>query len=159
MRAAKAAAAADGDGKKEVSMDSVIKRRGPPKKKPMREIKKQQEAAAKAKKAAAEEARMKALREANGGRLTAEELGFFLRSGPDANRRANSNMDIQIANVQLYGGRQELLSDATLKLVFGTKYGLVGRNGTGKSTLLHAISERTIPMPVSYTHLTLPTKA
>ena len=147
VRAAKAAAAADGDGKKEVSMDSVIKRRGPPKKKPMREIKKQQEAAAKAKKAAAEEARMKAPREANGGRLTAEELGFFLRSGPDANRRANSNMDIQIANVQLYGGRQELLSDATLKLVFGTKYGLVGRNGTGKSTLLHAISERTIPMP------------
>jgi hypothetical protein len=29
VRAAKAAAAADGDGKKEVSMDSVIKRRGP----------------------------------------------------------------------------------------------------------------------------------
>lgn len=47
----------------------------------------------------------------------------------------------------LSGGKQELLSDATLKLVHGTKYGLVGRNGTGKSTLLHAIAERTIPMP------------
>ena len=152
VRAAKAAAAADGDEKKEISMDSVIKRKGPPKKKPMREIKKQQEEAAKAKKAAAEEARLKALREANGGRLTQEELGFFIRSGPDANRRANSNMDILISNVQLYGGRQELLSDATLKLVFGTKYGLVGRNGTGKSTLLHAISERTIPVP-SHLHI------
>ncbi|ACO66328.1 ATP-binding cassette superfamily [Micromonas commoda] len=61
-------------------------------------------------------------------------------------------MDILISNVQLYGGRQELLSDATLKLVFGTKYGLVGRNGTGKSTLLHAISERTIPVP-SHLHI------
>ena len=117
------------------------------KKKPMRNIKKEQEEAAKAKKAAAEEARLEALRKANGGRLSAEELGFFIRSGPDANRRANSNMDIQIMNVQLYGGKQELLQDATLKLVHGTKYGLVGRNGTGKSTLLHAIAERTIPMP------------
>ena len=67
--------------------------------------------------------------------------------GPDANRRANSNMDIQIGNIQLYGGRQELLTDATLKLVHGTKYGLVGRNGTGKSTLLHAMSTFPIPMP------------
>jgi hypothetical protein len=28
-------------------------------------------------------------------------------------------MDIQIHNVQLYGGKQELLSDATVKLVYG----------------------------------------
>ena len=34
----------------------------------------------------------------------------------------------------------------------GTKYGLVGRNGTGKSTLLHAISDRLIPMP-SHLHI------
>jgi len=117
------------------------------KKKPMRNIKKEQEEAARAKKAAAEARRLEELRVANGGRLSAEELGFFIRSGPDANRRANSNMDIQINGVQLYGGKQELLQDAVLKLVHGTKYGLVGRNGTGKSTLLHAISERTIPMP------------
>jgi len=42
---------------------------------------------------------------------------------------------------------QELLTDATLKLVFGTKYGLVGRNGTGKSTLLHAIADRQVKLP------------
>ena len=143
VRAAKAAAAADGDEKKEISMDSVIKRKGPLKKKPMREIKKQQEEA-KAKKAAAEEARLKALREANGGRLTQEELG----SSSDRPRRqspSNLNMDILISNVQLYG-RQELLSDATLKLVFGTKYGLAGRNGTG-SPPCSTPSRRTIPVP------------
>jgi ATPase subunit of ABC transporter with duplicated ATPase domains len=117
------------------------------KKKPMRNVKKEQEEAARAKRAAAELKRLEELRVANGGRLSAEELGFFIRSGPDANRRANSNMDIQINGVQLYGGKQELLQDAVLKLVHGTKYGLVGRNGTGKSTLLHAISERRIPMP------------
>ena len=148
VRAAKAAAGASGEAA--ISMSSVIvkKKPGPPKKKPMRAMKLEQEAAARAKKIAAEEKLAAERREASGGRLSQEELGFFQRSGPDVQiRRANSNMDIQISNVQLYGGRQELLSDATLKLVFGTKYGLVGRNGTGKSTLLHAISERTIPMP------------
>ena len=124
-----------------------IKKVGPSKKKPMLAKKREMEEAARAKKAEAEAKRELELRLANGGRLTAEELGFFIRSGPDANRRANSNMDIQIGNIQLYGGRQELLTDATLKLVHGTKYGLVGRNGTGKSTLLHAIADRTIPMP------------
>jgi ATPase subunit of ABC transporter with duplicated ATPase domains len=124
-----------------------IKKVGPSKKKPMLAKKREMEEAARAKKAAAEAKRELELRLANGGRLTADELGFFIRSGPDANRRANSNMDIQIGNIQLYGGRQELLTDATLKLVHGTKYGLVGRNGTGKSTLLHAIADRVIPMP------------
>ena len=116
-------------------------------KKPMRNIKREQEEAMRVKKEAAEKKRLEALRIANGGRLSAEELGFFIRSGPDANRRANANMDIQIDGVQLYGGKQELLRDAVLKLVHGVKYGLVGRNGTGKSTLLHAIADRTLPMP------------
>jgi ATP-binding cassette subfamily F protein 2 len=100
----------------------VKKKPGPPKKKPMRAMKLEQEAAARAKKIAAEEKLAAERREASGGRLSQEELGFFQRSGPDVQiRRANSNMDIQISNVQLYGGRQELLSDATLRLVFGKK--------------------------------------
>jgi len=37
-----------------------------------------------------------------------------------------------------------------VSLIFGRKYGLVGRNGTGKSTLLRAISAREIEVP---THL------
>ena len=153
VKAAKAAAATAAEGgEAAVSMDSVIKRRGPPKKKPQLAKKRELEEQAKAKKAAAAAKAAEERRAANGGRLSAEDLGFFIRSGPDCNRRANSNMDIQISNVQLYGGRQELLTDATLKLVHGTKYGLVGRNGTGKSTLLHAISDRLIPMP-SHLHI------
>lgn len=85
-------------------VDSTTQPRGPPKKKPQLVKKRELEEQAKAKKAAAEAKAMEQRRLANGGRLTAEELGFFIRSGPDANRRANSNMDIQIANVQLYGG-------------------------------------------------------
>lgn len=47
----------------------------------------------------------------------------------------------------LYGGKDELISNGTLALNFGCKYGLVGRNGTGKSTLLRAISRREIGIP------------
>ncbi|KAK9385877.1 P-loop containing nucleoside triphosphate hydrolase protein [Lipomyces mesembrius] len=39
----------------------------------------------------------------------------------------------------------EILGHAELKLKCGYRYGLIGRNGTGKSTLLRAISERLIP--------------
>ena len=46
-------------------------------------------------------------------------------------------------------GPREVLKEVYLAFYPGAKIGVLGRNGTGKSTLL----------PVSYTHLTLPTKA
>ncbi|EPE02328.1 abc transporter [Ophiostoma piceae UAMH 11346] len=39
----------------------------------------------------------------------------------------------------------EILADATLRLKAGERYALIGRNGTGKSTLLRAIAEKLIP--------------
>lgn len=109
-----------------------------------------------AKQKALEEAKAKEKAMANGNgnahhdpdrRPTAEELGFFIRSGPDAARRENLCMDMEIEGVTLYAGSQELISSATLKLSHGTKYGLIGRNGVGKSTMLRAINARTIPIP------------
>ncbi|KAF7592284.1 hypothetical protein BBP40_000415 [Aspergillus hancockii] len=40
---------------------------------------------------------------------------------------------------------RELLSDAYLRLKAGVHYGLIGRNGTGKSTLLRAIADKLVP--------------
>ncbi|KAJ5131505.1 uncharacterized protein N7515_007544 [Penicillium bovifimosum] len=40
---------------------------------------------------------------------------------------------------------RELISDAHLRLKAGVHYGLLGRNGTGKSTLLRAMAEKLIP--------------
>ncbi|KZF25583.1 putative ABC transporter [Xylona heveae TC161] len=40
---------------------------------------------------------------------------------------------------------RELVTDAHLRLKGGRHYGLVGRNGTGKSTILRAMSEKIIP--------------
>jgi ATP-binding cassette, subfamily F, member 3 len=41
-------------------------------------------------------------------------------------------------------GGQHLIEDANLKLVQGRKYGLVGRNGIGKTQLIDAISRHEI---------------
>jgi ATPase subunit of ABC transporter with duplicated ATPase domains len=39
----------------------------------------------------------------------------------------------------------EILGNATLKVKGGTCYALIGRNGTGKSTILKAVAEKLIP--------------
>ena len=51
-------------------------------------------------------------------------------------------MDIKCDGVTLYGGKQVLLSDAKFYINYGFKYGLVGRNGVGKTTLLRAIESK-----------------
>jgi ATP-binding cassette subfamily F protein 3 len=42
------------------------------------------------------------------------------------------------------GGGQPLLEDSVCRLVWGHCYGLIGRNGTGKSTLLKALAARRV---------------
>jgi ATP-binding cassette subfamily F protein 3 len=42
-------------------------------------------------------------------------------------------------------GQRDLLNEAVLKLVPGTHYGLIGRNGVGKSLLLRAVAYKWIP--------------
>ncbi|KAL4873824.1 hypothetical protein BDV12DRAFT_207551 [Aspergillus spectabilis] len=43
------------------------------------------------------------------------------------------------------GEARELIADAHLRFKAGVHYGLVGRNGTGKSTLLRAIADKLVP--------------
>jgi len=55
--------------------------------------------------------------------------------------------DIKIGkfSVSLHG--IELIKDATLELNHGNRYGLIGLNGTGKSTMLTVLGERQVPIP------------
>lgn len=50
--------------------------------------------------------------------------------------------DILLNNVMLIAGGKTLLDDAQLRLVQGRKYGLVGRNGIGKTTFINAICRK-----------------
>ena len=45
-------------------------------------------------------------------------------------------MDISVEDVTVGVPGKQLVIGAWLKLVYGHKYGLIGRNGIGKSTLL-----------------------
>ncbi len=61
-------------------------------------------------------------------------------------RARNMNMDIRVPNFDLHVGKGQLLLDnAELNISYGTRYGIIGRNGIGKSVLLRAISSREGP--------------
>jgi ATP-binding cassette, subfamily F, member 3 len=48
----------------------------------------------------------------------------------------NREKDIHVSNFNITFGGQILLENADLRIVYGRRYGLVGRNGIGKTTLL-----------------------
>lgn len=52
--------------------------------------------------------------------------------------------DVLLKNVNIIIDDKELLVDATLQFKAGVKYGLYGRNGVGKTTLLKSIADRTL---------------
>jgi ATP-binding cassette, subfamily F, member 2 len=55
--------------------------------------------------------------------------------------------DVKITAVSLVFHGRVLITDTTLELTYGRRYGLLGENGCGKSTLLKAIDKREYPIP------------
>eukprot|EP00002_Diphylleia_rotans_P033358 TRINITY_DN7081_c0_g3_i1.p1 TRINITY_DN7081_c0_g3~~TRINITY_DN7081_c0_g3_i1.p1 ORF type:complete len:736 (-),score=189.25 TRINITY_DN7081_c0_g3_i1:125-2332(-) len=53
--------------------------------------------------------------------------------------------DIVFTNISMALGGLELMRDTNFTLVYGRKYGLVGRNGIGKTTLLKHIAAKEFP--------------
>ncbi|XP_021250130.1 ATP-binding cassette sub-family F member 3 isoform X1 [Numida meleagris] len=59
----------------------------------------------------------------------------------------NKSYDVRIENFDVSFGERVLLAGADLNLAFGRRYGLVGRNGLGKTTLLKMIASRSLRIP------------
>ena len=80
---------------------------------------------------------------------------FFLEINPlEFGAGAGKSKDIKVNNIDLYvGDGQRILNDASLTLSYGRRYGLVGQNGIGKSTLLKALSRRELNIPKHITIL------
>lgn len=72
-----------------------------------------------------------------------------LMLGSDA---ASKSKDIKIDSFDISISGTRILSDSTLTLAYGRRYGLVGQNGIGKSTLLRALSRREVNIP---THISI----
>ncbi|PGG96187.1 hypothetical protein AJ79_09684 [Helicocarpus griseus UAMH5409] len=60
--------------------------------------------------------------------------------------------DVKVDNFDVAIPGQRILTDASLTLAYGRRYGLVGQNGIGKSTLLRALSRREVAIP---THISI----
>ncbi|KAL3079520.1 hypothetical protein niasHT_015978 [Heterodera trifolii] len=65
------------------------------------------------------------------------------------------SMDVKLENVDISFGNKQLISSADLLLVFGHRYGLVGRNGIGKTTLLKMLSCKQLVIPSNITMLSV----
>lgn len=66
--------------------------------------------------------------------------------------QASKSKDIKVEGVDVSIGGKRILTDTTLTLAYGRRYGLVGQNGIGKSTLLRALSRRELAIP---THISI----
>mmetsp|Transcript_7858 Transcript_7858/g.19430 ORF Transcript_7858/g.19430 Transcript_7858/m.19430 type:complete len:608 (+) Transcript_7858:89-1912(+) len=114
------------------------------------------EDAARKAKAKAKAAAKKA--EANGTAVTSADLES---RGPEVKRSAvldtavvtgvlasqKEAMDIKIEQFSMSVYGKEFIMDTKLELNFGRRYGLIGMNGSGKSTMLAAVAAREIPIP------------
>lgn len=72
-----------------------------------------------------------------------------LQLGSDSQSKSK---DIKVDRVDLSIGGIRMLTDASFTLSYGHRYGLVGQNGIGKSTLLRALSRREVAIP---THISI----
>ncbi|TQS35861.1 hypothetical protein Golomagni_03705 [Golovinomyces magnicellulatus] len=74
-----------------------------------------------------------------------------LQLGSNAQGQQKSK-DIKLDGIDVSIGGLRILTDTNLTLAYGRRYGLVGQNGIGKSTLLRALSRRELPIP---THISI----
>ncbi|KAH7385619.1 P-loop containing nucleoside triphosphate hydrolase protein [Pyrenochaeta sp. MPI-SDFR-AT-0127] len=65
---------------------------------------------------------------------------------------ASKSKDIKIDSFDISISGKRILTDSSLTLSYGRRYGLVGQNGIGKSTLLRALSRREVSIP---THISI----
>jgi ATP-binding cassette subfamily F protein 3 len=70
-----------------------------------------------------------------------------LQMGSNAQGQAKSK-DIKLDGIDVSIGGLRILTDTSLTLAYGRRYGLVGQNGIGNSTLLRALARRELAIPV-----------
>ena len=77
-----------------------------------------------------------------------EQLETEIRSKLDSQYQDNNcdETNISFGNVTINAHSKVLFKDSPLRVTFGHRYGLVGRNGIGKTSLLDQLAKRVIPI-------------
>ena len=60
---------------------------------------------------------------------------------------AEGAKDIKVISFSLSFHGENLIEDTDLELTYGRRYGLIGRNGSGKTTFLQAIAADDLELP------------
>lgn len=80
---------------------------------------------------------------------------FFMAVNPlqlGSSKGQQKCKDIKLDGIDVSIGGLRILTDTSLTLAYGRRYGLVGQNGIGKSTLLRALARRELAIP---THISI----
>ncbi|KAM9224713.1 ATP-binding cassette sub-family F member 3 [Dugong dugon] len=122
-------------------------------------LKREQSSTVNAKKLEKAEARLKAKQEKRSEKdtlKTSSPLVLEEASASQAGSRKESRLessgknksyDVRIENFDVSFGDRVLLTGADVNLAWGRRYGLVGRNGLGKTTLLKMLATRSLRVP------------
>lgn len=76
-----------------------------------------------------------------------EDLSATIAGGSEPTEGA---VDLRLENFCISAGGQRLLEDADLTLAQGRRYGLLGPNGGGKTTLLKLLAGKRLPVPATW---------
>ncbi|KAL7266844.1 ABC transporter ATP-binding protein arb1 [Rhizina undulata] len=79
--------------------------------------------------------------------LQEDEHGLSDRVTTGVLASLEASKDTKVTSVSLVFHGKVLIQDSTLELNFGRRYGLLGENGCGKSTILKSIAKREYPIP------------
>ena len=152
---------ADYNIQKESTLHLVLRLRGGPKKQKMQKPK-DKDALAKAEAKLAKKKEKKAARKAAKGEAAGGDDDDDDDGAIDPFDTANgyrdlavtgvlasspASRDIHVNNFSITFNGSILVTDTVLNINYGRRYGLLGLNGSGKSSLLCAIGQREVPMP------------
>ena len=82
--------------------------------------------------------------------MSSDSLKYSVNSKRDVRAEesgTNNSKDIRIEGFDIAIGEKVLIRGANITLSYGRRYGFVGRNGLGKTTLLRMIAEGQLKIP------------